>query len=83
MTDATPPTHIDERLDCTGLRCPLPLLKTKQRLQVLAPGAVLEVVAGDAGAVRDIPAYLQHSPHRLLGQAQVAGQFVFWIACGG
>lgn len=86
MTDAapagTPPTHIDERLDCTGLRCPMPLLRTKQVLHRMTPGTVLEVTATDAGAERDIPAYLRQSSHRLLGQAQAAGKYVFWIERG-
>lgn len=77
-----PPAHIDEHLDCRGLRCPWPLLKTKQALHRLAAGAVLEVMAGDVGAVLDIPAYLQQSPHRLLGQRQEADAFIFWIVRG-
>ena len=32
-------------LDARGLNCPLPLLKTRQALRGLAPGALLEVAA--------------------------------------
>ncbi|MFZ5756612.1 MAG: sulfurtransferase TusA family protein [Pseudomonadota bacterium] len=72
---------IDQRLDCTGLRCPLPLLRTKQQVARLAPGTVLEVTASDAGALRDIPAWLAHTPHRLLAQAEQNGLYLFVIAC--
>lgn len=83
FTGATePPSRIDERLDCTGLRCPLPLLRTKQQLNRMPAGAVLEVTATDAGAQRDIPAFVKQSPHRLLGSAVSAGQFLFWIERG-
>lgn len=72
-----------EQLDCTGLRCPLPLLRTKQYLARLAPGVVLEVTATDTGALRDIPAWLAQSPHRLLSQEQAGGFYVFRIERGG
>ena len=78
----SPPARVDERLDCSGLRCPLPLLRTKQALHRMAPGAVLEVLATDVGAERDIPAFLRQTTHRLLGQSQAAGQYVFWIERG-
>ncbi|MFP5440155.1 MAG: sulfurtransferase TusA family protein [Gammaproteobacteria bacterium] len=71
-----------EQLDCTGLRCPLPLLRTKQQLARLPAGALLEVVASDAGARRDIPAWLALSPHRLLAQGEEGGLFVFLIERG-
>lgn len=71
-----------QRLDCTGLRCPLPLLRCKQQLARLAPGAVLEVMADDAGARRDIPSWLAQTPHRLLAQDERNGVFVFRILRG-
>lgn len=71
-----------DKLDCCGLRCPLPLLRSKQRLAKLASGAVLEVIADDAGARRDIPAWLAQSPHRLLAQDERDGAFVFRIERG-
>lgn len=76
------PDHIDECLDCTGLRCPLPLLRTKQQLHRLAAGSILEVVATDAGAERDIPAWLRQTAHRLLGATIRDGHYIFWIARG-
>lgn len=74
--------RIDERLDCTGLRCPLPLLRTKQLLHRLPAGAVLEVTATDAGAQRDIPAWLALTPHRLLESSEAGGQFRFLVCRG-
>jgi len=46
-------------LDATGLLCPLPVLKARRALKPLAPGAVLEVLATDPGAVKDF----QHFCH--------------------
>ncbi|WP_198650437.1 sulfurtransferase TusA family protein [Saccharospirillum mangrovi] len=70
-------------LDVRGLRCPLPLLRTKQQLLKMDPGAVLEVWATDAGSWRDIPAYLAISEHRLLEQHEtVDGEYHYCIERG-
>lgn len=74
--------RVDARLDCTGLRCPLPLLRLKQQLARLAPGTVLEVTATDSGARRDIPAWLALTAHRLLAQGEQGGLYLFLIECG-
>lgn len=78
-TDDARPLQADETLDCSGLRCPLPLLRTKQQLHRMSAGQVLEVVATDAGAKRDIPAFLRQSAHRLLRSGEADGQYRFWI----
>jgi tRNA 2-thiouridine synthesizing protein A len=43
------------RLDLTGLKCPLPALKTRKALKALAPGDLLEVRCTDPLSVIDIP----------------------------
>jgi tRNA 2-thiouridine synthesizing protein A len=43
------------RLDLTGLRCPLPALKTRKALKALRPGDFLEVSCTDPLSVIDIP----------------------------
>jgi tRNA 2-thiouridine synthesizing protein A len=46
-------------LDLTGLKCPLPALRTRKALLRLLPGASLEVHCTDPMAVIDIPAMVQ------------------------
>ncbi|RXK46622.1 sulfurtransferase TusA family protein [Halorientalis pallida] len=45
---------ITETLDVKGLSCPMPVVKTKQAVDGLAGGDVLEVVATDSGSMSDI-----------------------------
>ncbi|WP_417500591.1 sulfurtransferase TusA family protein [Marinobacter sp.] len=73
----------DRTLDASGLRCPMPLLKTKLELNSMSPGEKLEVIATDAGSARDIPAFLELSRHRLVNSAETDGHFRFVIECGG
>jgi len=43
------------KLDLTGLKCPLPALKTRKALKTVAPGDFLEVHCTDPLSVIDIP----------------------------
>lgn len=45
---------ITETLDVKGLSCPMPVVKTKQAVDDLNGGDVLEVVATDSGSMSDI-----------------------------
>jgi Predicted redox protein, regulator of disulfide bond formation len=60
----------------------MPLLKTKQALSSMEIGQVLKVEASDAGAWRDIPAFVALSPHVLLGREEEGELFVFYILKG-
>lgn len=48
-----------ETLDATGLSCPMPVVKTKQAVDGLEPGDVLEVRATDSGSVSDIAGWAE------------------------
>jgi len=50
---------VTETLDVQGLNCPMPVVKTKQAVDDLAVGAVLEVVATDPGSMSDIAGWAQ------------------------
>lgn len=43
------------RYDLRGLKCPLPVLKTRKRMENLTPGALIEIETTDPLAVIDIP----------------------------
>jgi tRNA 2-thiouridine synthesizing protein A len=45
---------VTETLDVKGLSCPMPVVKTKQAIDELAPGEVLRVLATDKGSMSDI-----------------------------
>ena len=45
---------VTETLDVKGLSCPMPVVKTKQAIDDLGPGEVLQVLATDKGSMSDI-----------------------------
>ncbi|WP_200834451.1 sulfurtransferase TusA family protein [Amycolatopsis alkalitolerans] len=47
----------DQVLDCTGLQCPLPVIKTAQAIKTLSTGQVLELLATDPGVDPDMRAW--------------------------
>jgi tRNA 2-thiouridine synthesizing protein A len=70
MIDAAP---ADATLDTTGLLCPLPVLKARRALKPLAPGAVLEVLATDPGAVGDFEHFCRTTGCKLLEASEMPG----------
>jgi tRNA 2-thiouridine synthesizing protein A len=71
------------RLDLVGLRCPLPVLKSRRALAGLAPGARLEVVTSDPLASIDLPNMCREDGHRLVSMETDGGRARFLIECGG
>lgn len=72
----------DQQLDTSELNCPLPLLKAKQALSKMEIGQVLQVIATDAGSVRDFKAYTNQSDHVLLQSFTDQGKFIYLIRRG-
>ncbi len=72
-------TSADQRLDCTGLNCPLPILKTKKTLDGMAAGQVLEMTSTDPGSKPDMEAFSRRTGHELVQVTEQNGVFTFYI----
>ncbi len=53
-------------LDCIGLYCPMPVLQTRQEIDKLAIGEVLEVWADDPAAEEDLKAWAKQTGQEIL-----------------
>ena len=53
-------------LDARGLLCPLPVIRTQERVKQLTPGTILKVLATDPGSLEDIPAWCRVHGHTVL-----------------
>jgi tRNA 2-thiouridine synthesizing protein A len=69
----------DQELDCSGLSCPMPILKTKKAIDLLTTGQVLKMTATDPGSLPDIQAYTAKTGHELLSHEQDGDKFIFFI----
>ena len=69
----------DKTLDTLGLKCPMPVLKTKKELKGMSSGQTLEVIADDAGAMTDIPAMVNKTGNEVLEKKDENGKITILI----
>ncbi len=69
----------DVSLDCTGLYCPMPIVKTSQKMKELKVGQVLEVVADDEGIKTDMPAWAKATGNEFLGLDEENGEYRTYV----
>ncbi len=69
----------DQELDCSGLACPMPILKTKKAIDALQPGQVLKMTATDPGSIPDMQAWTSKTGHELVSSEQVGDKYIFYI----
>jgi tRNA 2-thiouridine synthesizing protein A len=55
-----------ESLDCVGLFCPQPLFQTREAIDRLKPGEVLEMLSDDPAAEEDIKRFAKRTGNILL-----------------
>lgn len=73
MTDM----QVDHTLDCTGMSCPLPVVKTSKAIKQIEVGQVLKVIATDPGAPADMQAWARQTGHELLDSQQSGKSYTF------
>lgn len=72
--------HPNKSLDCKGMLCPMPVVKTNKTLRGMEVGEILEMTATDPGSIPDMEAWARQTRHELLlAQEQVDGTFRFLI----
>ncbi|MGG4217943.1 sulfurtransferase TusA family protein [Paenibacillus jamilae] len=60
----------DQILDCKGLACPMPIVKTKKAMNELFAGQIVEVQVTDKGSLADFQGWAQGTGHQYLGTLQ-------------
>jgi tRNA 2-thiouridine synthesizing protein A len=69
----------DQELDCVGLYCPMPIVKTATKIKDLKVGEVLEIIADDKGIKMDMPAWCQATGHEFLGIEEKGKEFHVFV----
>lgn len=70
-------------LDCTGMQCPLPVIKTAKAIKELQPGQVMELLATDPGVTPDMTAWTGRTGNELVEITQQGEVFHVLIRRGG
>ena len=58
--------QIDRSLDCVGLFCPMPIVKTREAMKTMAVGQILEVVSDDPASDADMKSWAKRTGNELL-----------------
>ncbi|HWH37042.1 MAG TPA: sulfurtransferase TusA family protein [Candidatus Limnocylindrales bacterium] len=66
-------------LDARGLKCPMPIVRTAQKIKDLSSGQLLEVLATDPGAVADFAAWSRATGNEIVSQSTDDGVYRFVI----
>lgn len=66
-------------LDCRGMNCPLPILKTKKAMDTLERGQLLKMLATDPGSIPDVAAFSRRTGHEIVEQSEGDGEFTFLL----
>ena len=74
--------QVERVLDCKGLACPMPIVKTKKEMDILNSGEVLEIHATDKGAKNDLSAWAKSGGHELVKEEEENGVLKFWLKKG-
>lgn len=75
MTEHT----IDAELDCSGLLCPIPVVKATKAMREMEAGQILRMVATDPGAPPDMGAWSRQTGNEILAETHEDDKFIFII----
>ncbi len=57
---------VNEVLNAKRLLCPLPVIRTQDKVKTMQTGDILQVVCTDPGVLQDIPAWCRINGHKVL-----------------
>lgn len=70
------------KLDVRRMLCPMPVIKTQNKVKELDSGDVLEIICTDRGAMHDIPAWCRINGHHLIDSREVDKEYIIVIEVG-
>ena len=74
-----PVIEITQSVDARGLSCPMPIVKTAQAVRNIPSGAAIELLATDAGSIKDVAAWCKATGNELIEQTSDGTVYRFVI----
>lgn len=71
-----------EILNARRLLCPLPVIRTQDKVKQMLPGDQLEVVCTDPGVMQDIPAWCRINGHKVLETISGDNEYIIVLEVG-
>ena len=67
--------NVDRQIDCIGLFCPMPIVKTREAIREMTVGQVLEMHSDDPASDADMKTWAERSGHELMGVSREGAVF--------
>lgn len=68
-----------KNLDCIGLYCPQPLFQTREQIDTIEVGEILEVLSDDLAAEEDLKRFAKRTGHQIVKFERSGDILKFWI----
>jgi len=69
----------DRQIDCTGLFCPMPIVKTREAMSQMTAGQILEMLSDDPASEPDMRSWAQNTGHELRAVTRSGAVYRFVI----
>ena len=69
----------DKQIDCTGLFCPMPIVKTREAIRQMAVGQLLRMLSDDPGSDPDMRSWAQITGNELVEVTRDRGVYRFLV----
>lgn len=70
------------QLDARRLLCPMPVIRTQDKVNTLSAGDTLEVICTDPGALNDIPAWCRINGHKVIDSKYQDDEYIITVEVG-
>jgi tRNA 2-thiouridine synthesizing protein A len=74
---------LKESLNARRLLCPLPVIRTQDKVKQMNVGDQLEVICTDPGVMQDIPAWCRINGHKILETRAHDNEYIIVLEVGG
>jgi tRNA 2-thiouridine synthesizing protein A len=71
--------HADRLLDCLGLFCPMPIVKTREAMRGMAVGQVLEMCSDDPASDADMRSWAKRTGNELIAATKDGAVYRFLV----
>ena len=71
--------EVAREFDASGLRCPMPILKTKKEIGEVEIGQILKVIATDIGTKKDFPAWSERTGNEIVEMVEEPDRLIWYI----
>jgi TusA-related sulfurtransferase len=71
--------QVDRSLDCLGLFCPMPIVRTREAIRSMGVGQVLEMLSDDPSSEADMRSWARRTGHELLAVTKDGSVYRFLV----